>query len=577
MINGADEDRFFRAVRIPADLNYTCYRTAVLTVGREHISFTLFLVGIFTFLVCVRPVNGQFSTVQKNTRIEQAAALVAEGASALEQNDLTTAQSFFERALAANPGNAAAHTYLGIIEDRRGDLVSAEHHFAAAALADPLSPSAHNNHGACLLKLGRAEEAAAEFVRSLDLDKNQSSALVNLAQIRVANPSPASLREARELFQRAYAIAPAVDIARALVVVALRLGDQRAAADYYRQYSADLMAGNAQTTETTARAELGAALLEAGLASEAAVELKAALVADPSNTDTVVRLAKAYVALNDLPGAGRTLELAAARGLDAAPIYALLASVYEKSGHIENAIPAMRLAIQRDPQSETYRFSYGMLLISVLAPDAAVIRLNEALELFPKSARLWLALGIAHFKAGRNDEAAKAIRRSIELDSKYAPASAYLGMTYVEIGQYDLALGAYKNALTVNDKLGIVDFLIADLMLKQSTVDDAAVEAHLQRAVKLESHFAPAQLALGKLYLRTNRLTDAATELENVIKLDPNLAEAYYQLGLTYTRLKRTADARASLEKFKQLNESQKEQALKDRKDIIKRLANVLF
>jgi len=97
------------------------------------------------------------------------------------------------------------------------------------------------------------------------------------------------------------------------------------------------------------------------------------------------------------------------------------------------------------------------------------------------------------------------------------------------------------------------------------------------KAVKSDPKFAPARLGLGKLYLRTSRLAEAATEFENVIALDPNLAEAYYQLGLTYRRLKRSDESRALLEKFKQLTESQKEQALKDRKDIMNRLANTLF
>ena len=58
-----------------------------------------------------------------------------------------------------------------------------------------------------------------------------------------------------------------------------------------------------------------------------------------------------------------------------------------------------------------------------------------------------------------------------------------------------------------------------------------------------EPSFAQARLALGKLYLRTDRLPEAVGELERVIKLDPNLAEAYYHLGRAYVKLKRTAEA----------------------------------
>ena len=502
--------------------------------------------------------------------------LITEGVNALERDDLAEAKNKFLKALELNPKNATAYIYLGIIDDRNGDLKSAESRFAAAVKADPRSASAHNNHGASLVKLGRTKEATQEFLNSLYIDKDQPNALVNLAQLRLASGAPSDLAEAMDLFDRAYKLKPDVETARALVVVSLRLGRRDAAAKYYREYSA-LLARENRSPSATDRAELGGALLENELSAEAVIELTAAVAAGPSNSEAIVRLAKAHLAANNIPLAGRVLEGAVARGVDSAPIYALLATVYEKSGHIENAIPAMRLAIQRDPKSEPYRFTYGMVLINALAPDAAVIRLKEALEVFPASSHLWLALGIAHFKAGRNDEAAKCLSRSIELDKNYAPAFVYLGMTYVETGQYNTAIDAYEKALSINDKLGIVHFLIADVMLKQTSADNSVLEAHLVKAVKSDPKFAPARVALGKLYLRMSRLTEAAAEFEKVIQLDPNLAEAYYQLGLTYRRLKRNDESRALLDKFKQLTETQKEQALKDRKDIMARLANVLF
>ena len=514
---------------------------------------------------------------QTNTRGEQVAQLVAEGVTALERDDISAAQKLFQQALALSPNDVTAHTYLGVLADRAGNLTEAERHFAAAASSDRASSSARNNYGAIMFKLGHPKEAAAQFEASLRLDKNQPNALVNLAQIRQASGKTDDLRTAEELLSRAYALTPDIEVARALVIIALRLNDREAAARYFREYSGHLAEASNQASTAASRAQLGAALLEAGLSKEAIIELNAAVSAEPSNTDAIVRLAKAYLAVNDIPSAGRTLEAAVARGLGTAPMYALLASVYEKSGHIENAIPAMRLAIQSDPQSETYRFAYGMLLTSALAPEAAVIRLKEALELFPKSSRLWLALGIAHFKASRNNEAAESLTRAVELDPKLAVAFAYLGMTYVEIGQYDAAISSYEHALAVNGKLGVVEFLIADVLLRQATTDSARIETHLARAVELEPSFAPARLALGKSYFRSNRLAEAARELEQVVKLEPNLAEAYYQLGRVYTRLKRTAEAQTTLATFKQLSSTQKEQALKDRKQIVDRLANVLF
>src|SRR5215510_1886383 len=549
--------------------------TPKLVSEAEKPVFTMLLLSI----ILIAATNGVAQTTARATPAPPAKTdpLLEGGIAAFERGEDAAAQKAFEQVLAANPREAMANTYLGIIADRAGDLAKAERYFAAAASADPGSASAHNNYGAVLLKLGRSKEATVQFEASIRLHKDQPSALVNLAQLRFATGRPDDLRLARDYFARAFELAPDAEIARALVVISLRLKDPASATRYFPEYSARVATANSQTSSATARAELGSALLESGLAKEAVSELGAAVSAEPMNAETVIRLAKAYIALEDLPSAGRTLESAVARKLETAPIYALLASVYEKSGHIENAIPAMRLAIQHDPQSETYRFTYGMLLTSVLAPEAAVIRLNEALQLFPNSARLWLALGIAHFKAGRNEEAAKTFNHAIELDPKFAPAFAYLGMTYVEVGRYDDGIKSYEKALLANEKLGVVDYLIADALQRQATADASRIELYLVRAVKLEPSFALARLALGKLYFRTERLPEALAEFEQVVKLDPNLPETYYQLGRLYTRLKRPAEAQTTLAKFKQISESQKEQQQKDRKDIVRRLADVRF
>ena len=516
--------------------------------------------------------NAQTTAQSKDAEV---ARLISEGAAALERNDTGSAAKLFQQALSLSPNSAAAHTYLGVLADRAGNLPEAQRHFEAAAAAEPSSPSARNNLGAVLLKRGSTKRAAEQFEASLKLNKYQPIALINLAQLRFASGTPEDLRSARELFEQAQALSPAVEIARALVVISLKLADRDAATRDYRTYSA-LQANNA-STNTASRSELGAALLEAGMLDEAEIELSAALKRAPMDQDIVLRLARVYIARLDLPAAGRTLEGAVARGLEAAPVYSLLATVYERSGHIENAIPAMRLAIQRDTKSEVYRLQYGMLLINAMAPKAAVIRLTEAIDLYPDSPRLWLGLGIAHFKAGSNPEAVKAFTHSLKLDPNYAPAYAYLGMANVEVGNYKEAINFYERALTVNNKLGVVNYLLGEALQNSGETNSERVETNLKRAVELEPSFAAARLALGKFYFRSGRLTQAQSELELVIKLNPELAGAYYQLGLVYTRLKRTTEAQATMATFKRMNESRRTQEREDVREIVRRLADVIF
>ena len=86
-----------------------------------------------------------------------------------------------------------------------------------------------------------------------------------------------------------------------------------------------------------------------------------------------------------------------------------------------------------------------------------------------------------------------------------------------------------------------------------------------------------ARLALGKLFIRSQRWAEAVVELEKVIQLDPNLNEAYYQLGLAYGRLKRTADAQATMATFKRLSDEEKKRDSDELHEVVKRLSNVKF
>ncbi|HEV2859752.1 MAG TPA: tetratricopeptide repeat protein [Pyrinomonadaceae bacterium] len=505
------------------------------------------------------------------------ADLVARGVAALERGDTASAKTAFESAVRLDKENYEAHTYLGVMADREGNLTDAERHFAAAAIGAPLSPQARNNHGAILLRLGRTEQAAAQFEISLRLDKNQPSPLFNLARIRFSQGTTEGFRAARDLLERAHSLAPDAEIARALVAASLRLGDRDAAARHFKDYAARLAGAPESVTGPAARAELGAALLEANLAEEATGELAAASQAEPANVETLLLLARAHLARKDVKQAGRTLESAVARGLQDGRIYAALADVYEAAGYVENAIPAMRLAIERDPKNEAFRVRYGLLLVDTKAPAAAVIRLEEALRELPTSPRLWLALGIAQLAAGKNDDAQSSFARTLELDPRSVPALAYLGTAHAERGSYAEAVRLYERAIAADPKLSVPYYLAADALLKASDTDAARAEKYLGRAVELDPDFAPSRLALARLYERAGRWAEAAEHLERAVRLDPELAEARYHLGRVYRQLKRADDSKRELAAFQRLSETQKEKREVDRRELVRRLANVRF
>ena len=522
--------------------------------------------------------NGN-SPAQKKTSpadTQKIESLLAESTVALQTEDFVRAKTILLKVLAIAPRNAAANTLAGIVADRENDLPKAEKHFALAAKTAPGAPDARNNYGAILVRLGRKEQAAAEFAASLAINPNQASALVNLAQIRIAEND---LTAARDLFDKAKAISPDIEILRALVMISLGLRDKERAAREFAEYIAALKAESAplKSDSKTRDVSLAEALLANNLPNEAGQELELILSNENKNSSALILLSKVFLQQKNIPAAGRILESAVASGLDDSKIYLALAEVYEAGGYPENAIPAMRRAIAKDPKNDFYRSRYGLLLVNSKAPAAALVRIEEALKEFPDSPSLWFALGIAQFDDNKISEAGKSFEKALSIDSKLVPALAYLGAVFVEQARYADAVKIYEQAIGLNGKVSLLYYLLGDTLLKMTDADEKRIEAALKRAAELDANLTSAHLTLGRLYVRQSRWTEAAASLEQAAKLEPDRAETHYQLGRVYARLKRADESKATLEKFKQLNDSQKQQKEVDRRELVRRLANVRF
>jgi tetratricopeptide (TPR) repeat protein len=150
-------------------------------------------------------------------------------------------------------------------------------------------------------------------------------------------------------------------------------------------------------------------------------------------------------------------------------------------------------------------------------------------------------------------------------------------MICADEGRISDAVAYYQKAIAAGEPSAVNHYLIAEAFTKFTPAGDDQSQAHLQRALELDPGFLQAHLALGKLYLRGNRFQDAAGELESVVRVDPKLAEAYYQLSRVYTRLKRREDAQAAAAKFEQLSNEQKQQSENERREIVRRLADVRY
>ncbi len=492
--------------------------------------------------------------------------MLAQASAALASEDLTRAAEILQNILLKEPRNLDAQTLAGITADKQDNPVAAEKFFSAAAKIAPNVAETRNNYGAILLRLNKKAEAAKEFSVSLRINPNQRSALVNLAQIRF---DEANLSAAWELFEKARQIAPDAEILRALVIISLQLNETTRAAEEFKAYFA--------APVPIKDASLGELLLKKNLLAEASRELEFVLSMDTDNIGALAALSEVYEKQKNNLAAGKLLESAVARGLTDARIYAALADVYQAAGYPENAIPAMRLAIEKDEDNESYRVRYGFLLIDSKAPAAAAIRLAEAIQKFPKSARLRMLLGIAQYDVRKSSEAKSSFESVLAIEPRTTAALGYLATIFAEQGKFDQAVEIYEKALSYDEKNAVIRYLIADTLLKTQNPSSERVERELKRAIELEPKLATAYALLGLFYTRQGRWEEARSTLEHAVEIAPKAAEALYQLGLVYARLKMPEKSKATLAKFKELNVSLESQTKEERANIVRRLVDTKF
>jgi tetratricopeptide (TPR) repeat protein len=184
---------------------------------------------------------------------------------------------------------------------------------------------------------------------------------------------------------------------------------------------------------------------------------------------------------------------------------------------------------------------------------------------------------VAYFSDNNTEDAASSFARTIELDSSFAPAYVYLAMAQVDAGRYAQAVKLYDKALSLQEKFAAAHYLVAEALLKLEPPNQAAAEQHLVRALALEPTMEQAHLELGKIYLRSQRVPDAAIELEQVVKGAPELAEAHYQLGRAYQTLKRKDESQVQFAEFERLQKEQRQQNIAERQKLLRQLANVRF
>ena len=134
---------------------------------------------------------------------QEAEALFARGAAALEAGDLPGAEQIFHALVSAHPQLHAGWNALAVVTMRAGEPGLAEAHARRALALERRNPVYLNSLGVALGELGRFADAEAEFRRALKLKPVYPEGLFNLGKVL---HKQGRLADALRAYERAYAM-----------------------------------------------------------------------------------------------------------------------------------------------------------------------------------------------------------------------------------------------------------------------------------------------------------------------------------------------------------------------------------
>jgi Flp pilus assembly protein TadD len=106
--------------------------------------------------------------------------LIADGEARLAEGDLDGALEVFQRAVAATPTSAVAHSKVGIVYVHKRQLDAATAEFTKAIQLDPTYAPAYSNLGNVYRERGQLDQAIAQYQKAVSMDPDYWIAHQNL-------------------------------------------------------------------------------------------------------------------------------------------------------------------------------------------------------------------------------------------------------------------------------------------------------------------------------------------------------------------------------------------------------------
>ncbi|MEC7641317.1 MAG: tetratricopeptide repeat protein [Nitrospinota bacterium] len=184
--------------------------------------------------------------------------------------------------------------------------------------------------------------------------------------------------------------------------------------------------------------------------------------------------------------------------------------------------------------------------------DKPIALLREAIELDPKYAQAYEALGVLLSKQNKLDEAIALMKRLAEIDTTEIMAHSNLSIYYMKQGRIEDAENEKAEATALQFEKLMVDSQAKKAKEKANKEKQQEQENKIsmfKKVLEIDPADQVANFGIGSIYLENGRYEEALVHLKTLVEHFPDYSAAYLLLGKNLEKLSRKEEAISCYEK----------------------------
>jgi tetratricopeptide (TPR) repeat protein len=476
----------------------------------------------------------------------------------IRQGQFDEAITSLSRFLATEPQNVEAHNLLGIAYTAKRELNSANLEYRKALKIRPDFVPALKNLAINELTQNAEPIAVRHFSAALKLAPTDPVIHAYMGKIAFSHHE---FRSAADHLEKTKELLQDPTVASPLIESDLELGAPEKAAISNK-------CSGSEPAQCSMAVPPGPPISEARNVCRGDPLLSGGKQPGTGSEDAVYNLAACYVETKQFQEAIAILRATAERR-NTPDVQNLLAEAYEGNGQTQEAIDALRAAIQLAPQDEESYVHLIALCTKYEAYDLALQIAEAGIDFHPQSDRLIFQRGVIYFMRGQPDLAEKDFQTARELAPEKDLNYAALGVSFIQT-QNRQALTLLRERVKAKPNDFTLRYMLAESLFNSKMTpgepEFAEARTAMEMAVKLNPNSSTAQADLGEIYVIDNQLDKAVEHLERARTLDPQNRAAYARLATAYRQQGKREQAKAMSLMVLKLNEEERTRDRKVRK-----------